>query len=85
MEKSRYSRNNSQSDLSDYASSTSSPVRIPDQIANPSHKQITCMQPHSWSEIHIVEKSQKFDRREIVYHGSVEILSAQTQYQKYSR
>ena len=38
MRKSRYSRNNSQSNLSDYASPTSSSVRVPDQIANPSHK-----------------------------------------------
>ena len=35
MRKSTYSRNNSQSNLNDYASSMSSSVKLPDQMANP--------------------------------------------------
>ena len=49
MMRPKYSRNTSQSNVSDYTSSTSSSVRIPDQIANPSCGHITCMQPCTWS------------------------------------
>ena len=47
MRKSGYSRSNSQSDFSDYSSSTLSSMRTPYQIANPSPECIMCMQPHN--------------------------------------
>ena len=59
IRKPKYNRNNSQSDVSDYAPSTQSSVRIPDQIANLSCGHITCMQPCTRSRIHLVGKSQK--------------------------
>ena len=44
MRKPGYSRYNSQSDLGNYAISTSSLVRVPGQKANPSHEQIIYVQ-----------------------------------------
>ena len=82
MRKSRYSRNNNQSNLSDYTSSTSSSMRVPNQITNPSCECITCIQPHKLSQIHSVEKSQKFNKRASVYCELAETSSAQTKYQK---
>ena len=80
MRKSRYSRNNTQSDLSEYISSTSSSVRIPNKIPNPSHERITCMPPNTKSRIHSSKKSQKVDRRRAsVYHDLVETSCIQTQ------
>ena len=83
MRRTRYIRNNSQSDLGDYSSPTSSSVRFLNQIANPSHEHITCMQTYNQSRVHSVEKIQKFDRRVSVYHDLVETSSAQTQNLKF--
>ena len=83
MRKPKCSRNNSQSDLRDYASSTSSSVKLSDQIANPSCGHTTCMQHHSQPKLHLVGKNQRVDRQEYVYQDLVETSSVQFQNEKY--
>ena len=53
-----------------------------------SHGHSTCMQPHTQTRIHLVEKSQRVDRRANIYHDyhvyhMVETSSIQTQNLKY--
>ena len=78
IRKPKYGRNNIQSELSHYTSSTSSSVKILDQIANPSHRHINCIQLHTQTKIHLVWKSQSVDRRENKYHDLVAISSVQS-------
>ena len=74
-----YNRNNCQRYLSDYASSTSSSVRDPNQIKK--NKRGTYVQHQNQLQIQSVGKSQRFDRSINVYHDLVETSSTQTQYQ----
>ena len=53
MRKPKYNRNNSQSDLSDYVSSTSSSVELSDQIAC---GYTTCIQHHTQCKICLIGK-----------------------------
>ena len=79
MRKPKYSSNNSQSDLSDYASSISSSVKLSDQIPNPSCRHTTCIQHHTQPEIHLVGKNQRVDRQEYAHQELVKTSSVQSQ------
>ena len=79
LKKSKFSRNNSQSYLSDYTSSTSSSVKLPKQITNPSPECIPSIQHHNQPKIHLAGKVHRIDS----YCDSVETSSLQSQNQGY--
>ena len=67
MRKPKNIRNNSQNNLHDSVSSTSSSVKLSDQIVNPSHGHNTFIQHHTHLKIYLVGKNQMVDRQEYVY------------------
>ena len=77
MRKLKLCRNDSQGDLSDYAYSTSSFIKILKQIANPFHGCTTCTQYHARPKIQKVQRINS-------YPDSVETSCVQSQNQRYS-
>ena len=74
MRRFKFSRNNSQSHLSDYTFFTSSSVKISEQVTNPSCECITSIQYHTLPKIYLTGKIQRGDR----YQDSVETSSLQS-------
>ena len=80
VRKTKLKRNDSQSDLKDYTSSTSSSIKITKQITNQSHGGITCIQHTVRSKIPTAGKVQRLDS----YPDSIETSGVQSQNKIYS-